>query len=310
MPTAQISTVTYLTGAGGAPTLVLERRSGFDGTVEGGAIAGGALCFPAAGRHLSFDGRLLHAAPRDLAAPQSVPPSVAEAVPETTGAVGPRGAVDTAGSRSTTTTSTTTTNTTTSTSGGGGGLRVTFLVNVWLQHRPTGIHPFPGALVASLSGPTPGLAAASLFPASARRTPAAPPSLPVFPGAAPSSGPGAAAAPPAPGRRLAYPLSLAGKQHQAVLWLPGGLELGEAERLGAVALRLAAAAAVGEGAGAGGEGGSESLRAWVEDARQSEGGGGEGGGGARLAENRQEGNEAPSEAGRASGRAAKAPRLG
>jgi len=62
-------------------------------------IEAGALCFPAIGRFLSFDGRLLHAAPRDLAAPVGA-------------------------------------------SNDGSAVRLTFLVNIWLQHKPTGKNHF------------------------------------------------------------------------------------------------------------------------------------------------------------------------
>jgi len=97
-------------GGGQAPTVVLDRRVGFDGGMALGPIGSGTACYPRVGRHLSFDGRLLHGAPVELASP-----GTAGAGPSPTGA------------------------------------RVTFLVNVWLQHKPNGVKPLDETIV-SLMG--------------------------------------------------------------------------------------------------------------------------------------------------------------
>ena len=68
-----VSTVTYLTGLG-APTMVLSKRvdpmSGayVTDTDDNGSLSNihGLVSFPKQGKHLSFDGRYLHAAPPDL----------------------------------------------------------------------------------------------------------------------------------------------------------------------------------------------------------------------------------------------------
>ena len=70
MCTPQISTVTYLTDHG-APTVVLDKVSDADGSVEPGPVQTGFVSYPRVGKHLSFDGRLLHAAPAELSAPSS-----------------------------------------------------------------------------------------------------------------------------------------------------------------------------------------------------------------------------------------------
>jgi len=64
-----ISTVTYVTESG-APTLVLDHVPPVmyeDVEQFRGAIGTGYLSFPKRGKHVAFDGRLLHGAPRELA---------------------------------------------------------------------------------------------------------------------------------------------------------------------------------------------------------------------------------------------------
>ena len=98
----QLATVTYLS-QGGAPTVVLDKRpDSFTGAIVDGSVENAAACAPRVGRHLVFDGRALHAAPRALAT-------------------------------------------------SGEGKRYTFLVNVWLGHRPSGIRPFPAAALDKLT---------------------------------------------------------------------------------------------------------------------------------------------------------------
>ena len=91
-----LATVTYLT-EGGGPTLVLERASPLMADESAcGPVRRAEAAFPQVGRHICFDGRMLHGAPSDIAAP---------IVPG-----GPRSSKR----------------------------RVTFLVNVWLNHVPWG----------------------------------------------------------------------------------------------------------------------------------------------------------------------------
>ena len=91
-----VSTVTYL-GDAGAPTFVADKTPPVmyeELEAFRGSIGNAVLSHPEAGKHLSFDGRMLHGAPRELARE-------------------------------------------------GSGLRVTFLVNVWLGHKPADVEPFP-----------------------------------------------------------------------------------------------------------------------------------------------------------------------
>ena len=105
----QLATVTYLS-QGGAPTVVLDKRpDSFSGAIIEGPVDAAAACAPRVGRHLVFDGRALHAAPRALADCVGFLLPVNE------------------------------------------GKRYTFLVNVWLGHRPSGIRPFPAAALDKLT---------------------------------------------------------------------------------------------------------------------------------------------------------------
>jgi len=90
-----LATVTYLTDVGG-PTLVLDRVSPLmQDETPCGPISRATASFPKVGRHLSFDGRLLHGAPSELMQPAGK-------------------------------------------AAAGSARRVTFLVNVWLNHKPWG----------------------------------------------------------------------------------------------------------------------------------------------------------------------------
>ena len=175
-----LSTVTYLTGAGAgagdqgggdgnsraiqAPTVVFENltvptlaRHGHSAPPDlPAAPTATAVCtsFPEVGKHIAFDGRLLHGVLRTMM-PHSQSPPPARARGETM--------------------TTTTTKTTTGRSArthaeenedgkeagaasvvgreGGNETRVTFLGNVWLNHRPKGIKPLPECVLSSLRGP-------------------------------------------------------------------------------------------------------------------------------------------------------------
>lgn len=98
-----VSTVTYL-GDAGAPTMVADKTPPVmyeDVSAFRGAITNAVLSHPETGKHLSFDGRMLHGAPRELARRESVTEKNANY------------------------------------------LRATFLVNVWLGHKPADVEPFP-----------------------------------------------------------------------------------------------------------------------------------------------------------------------
>ena len=62
-----LATVTYL-GAQGAPTLILPAAADADGHTVPLPAMGGFLSWPRPGKHLAFDGRLLHGTLHALAA--------------------------------------------------------------------------------------------------------------------------------------------------------------------------------------------------------------------------------------------------
>ena len=126
-----VATVTYLQSPpGAAPTVVLDCASPLlESDDPCGPIAGATACWPSNGRHLAFDGRMLHGAMSELT----------EGLPSTSaasnGAKGP-------------------------TSGKAGkakgtapqlvGKRVTFLVNCWMNHVPWGAEELPGTITSQL----------------------------------------------------------------------------------------------------------------------------------------------------------------
>jgi hypothetical protein len=125
-----ISTVTYLTSIG-APTLALNIRINSltgEWIVPSSANENvqGFLSWPRYGKHLSFDGRYLHAAPSDLmpkgAFQQQCQSPIDNPSPADQKTLQRR------------------------------YRRVTFLVNVWLNHKPFGIQPFPHTMIDKLSG--------------------------------------------------------------------------------------------------------------------------------------------------------------
>ena len=162
-----ISTVTYLSGAlqsianeelqlTSAPTIVLDRTVSFEGAISQELIGDStstcssvntmdkrvcrnpksALCFPRVGQHLSFDGRLLHAAPLELRAVVVKSKEKARRV---------------VNDHNDKFCETRTIPVATIDSGRCPRERITFLVNIWLQHRPNGIRPFPSAMVGKLT---------------------------------------------------------------------------------------------------------------------------------------------------------------
>lgn len=122
----RIATITYLSNIG-APTLVLDRKSPPPNAVEelGGEIRRGWLSAPRMGKHVAFDGRLLHGAPATFF--PGVDPSSAEERPHKKQKLEHGGesavTVPTAAAI-------------TLSNEPQQSQRVTFLVNVWLNHCP------------------------------------------------------------------------------------------------------------------------------------------------------------------------------
>mmetsp|Transcript_17513 Transcript_17513/g.25871 ORF Transcript_17513/g.25871 Transcript_17513/m.25871 type:complete len:386 (-) Transcript_17513:1551-2708(-) len=128
-----ISTVTYLTDLG-APTMVLSKRvdpmsgayvtdAGDDGSVSN---VDGLVSFPKQGKHLSFDGRYLHAAPSDLLRDGLFEEQCKFDRPD--GIDMKKMKVLERRHR-----------------------RVSFLVNIWLNYHPYNVHPFPETMISNLS---------------------------------------------------------------------------------------------------------------------------------------------------------------
>ena len=117
-----LSTITYLADAG-APTLILPARPDSAGEVRCVAPSdeplGAFVSYPVRGKHVSFDGRLLHGCPHSLSRRS---PSIADATPEA------------------------------EVEAGGGGRRLTFLVNLWRRHSPRGPQRLPSRVATALSG--------------------------------------------------------------------------------------------------------------------------------------------------------------
>ena len=111
-----VSTVTYLTTPrAAAPTVVLGRPSPLLASESPcGSVPSAAACWPALGRHLAFDGKLLHGALPNLTPCPTTPTPPAPAA---------------AAARK----------------------RVTFLVNVWLNHVPWGAEKLPKSIAKQLS---------------------------------------------------------------------------------------------------------------------------------------------------------------
>ena len=111
-----VATVTYLSHDG-APTLVTSHASPLLASepLTADHVDEAVASWPRLGRHLVFDGRLLHGAPASLAAP---PPA---------GGRG-KGAARSEAPRK----------------------RISFLVNVWLNHTPWGAAPMPQPMTAQL----------------------------------------------------------------------------------------------------------------------------------------------------------------
>lgn len=116
-----LSTVTYLTDRVGAPTMILPCLADCTtGAPEFRCIDHSYfVSCPKVGKHISFDGRFLHAAPSQLVLTSA---SLEDMLLNGTSA-----------------------------SGGSPSSRITFLVNIWLNHRPLGVQTFPGSLLQRIS---------------------------------------------------------------------------------------------------------------------------------------------------------------
>lgn len=121
-----LSTVTYLTDIG-APTMVLSKRvdSMTGENIVEECDTSGFIAWPKTGKHLSFDGRYLHAAPSDLMERGAFDEQckfAKEGLGDKQKKVAERR-----------------------------HRRVTFLVNIWLNYKPFNVNLFPDTMLNSLS---------------------------------------------------------------------------------------------------------------------------------------------------------------
>ncbi|CAM9251161.1 unnamed protein product [Choristocarpus tenellus] len=146
-----LATVTYLSSNGG-PTVILQKQGPMECEDEEG-VEGEAprswVSHPSIGKHISFDGRYLHAAPADMVMRSAMGSSAGEVEQAEAGVKreldgGPKDA-------HTTKQRVTADETTVAVSG---RLRVTFLVNVWLNHKPSSAVPLPETTANALSKST------------------------------------------------------------------------------------------------------------------------------------------------------------
>jgi hypothetical protein len=119
-----ISTITYLTDIG-APTLIAEGFRVHNLTGEwiqpSEMDAAAFISWPSKGKHVSFDGRYLHAAPQNLQQPGELLKEC-RVFDQADKSMQRR------------------------------NRRCTFLVNVWLNHVPFNVHPFPEPMIDKMSG--------------------------------------------------------------------------------------------------------------------------------------------------------------
>jgi len=117
-----LSTVTYLSDIG-APTLVLDKRADLDGVlIQNHGDTCGFLSWPKKRKHLSFDGRYLHSAPAELLPEGKFQEQCHVPVEYANNALISRRYK-----------------------------RVTFLVNIWINHKPMTVKPFPTGMIDKLS---------------------------------------------------------------------------------------------------------------------------------------------------------------
>lgn len=120
----RLGTVTYLTDVG-SPTLVLDKRSPRPDDSQkkslNGPIRRGWLSHPAVGKHMSFDGRLLHGAPTTFFPPRERKPVAIEPPPEKKQKIELK--------------------------------RITLLVNLWINHCPLDAELLDDEICESLQTP-------------------------------------------------------------------------------------------------------------------------------------------------------------
>lgn len=147
----RVATVTYLSDFG-SPTVVVNRKSPPPHQIKElhGTVDCVWLSHPFIGKHMAFDGRLLHGAPSTFFPPREKARKVATGED----VVNKKTKVD--------------------------GRRITLLVNVWLNHCPLDAEPLEEEIITQLATP---------FPSSTRTNPwfCFSPSLDVATGSAPSS---------------------------------------------------------------------------------------------------------------------------
>ena len=141
-----LSTVTYLSDLG-APTLVLDVPTPKRYAVRKayGPVHSATLCYPRCGKHLVFDGRLLHGAvpigPTSFTQAKASQPLGTPITAVEQGATGGADPQDPAIASALGALRAS------SKVAAGGEVRVTFLVNIWLHHQPANIEELPANLV-------------------------------------------------------------------------------------------------------------------------------------------------------------------
>ena len=129
----RVATITYLSEAG-VPTLILDKRSpspNDQGKLSlNGSINNAWLSHPYFGKHVAFDGRYLHGAPGEYF------PSVAKKYTDTSEPSTKKVKVDMNDDKTS-----------------GGKKRVTFLVNIWLNHCPLESEPLEDELLDKMTTP-------------------------------------------------------------------------------------------------------------------------------------------------------------
>lgn len=141
-----LSTVTYLSDIPSLPTVV------FDNIISdpvGRAIPSYAVSYPRPCKHIVFEGNLLHGAPQASVSTDDDIDSDEEEMKVEISDCG-MNTTDPLPTKSPNITTATTTTTTTNTGVVNDQKRVTFLVNIWVNHKPSGINPLPEAILHSL----------------------------------------------------------------------------------------------------------------------------------------------------------------
>jgi len=143
----RVATVTYLSDIG-VPTLVLDKRPPPSADVQkaslNGPIEKGLLSCPVIGKHIAFDGRLLHGAPGEYFPAGSINRIRDDHDVDDDGRTCKRRKLDNGD------TAIITGKQSESKSIKGSNQRVTFMVNVWLNHCPLDAEPIEDDLIASM----------------------------------------------------------------------------------------------------------------------------------------------------------------